>query len=271
MQWPMSDAGRVITGGSVSASSTPAVLTASGTTHTKGSWVELVTSTGYDTNLLWLGSRESTNSNGVDNSLLIDVGVGGSGSEVALISNLMWGHHPGERSLLIPIGIPSGTRISARFQSAVASKTMDFNCLLAGGGGWAGPDCGRRATTYGANTATSSGINSATPGSANTKSAWTQITSSTTNPIKWLIPMAAGPNGVTAFSNLDALIDIGIGGAGSEQVIVADLPYRHTTAEYSRFVQIAVPVNIAAGTRLAVRHAASITTQVPSLAIIGVD
>lgn len=271
MRWPLTDAVRTLAGGFTSATSGVASIVASATPHTKGAWVELVTSTGFDTTLLAILGRESINTNGADTSLLLDIGIGGSGSEIVLVPDIMWGHQAGERCLVLPLGVPAGSRISARTQSAVASQAMQLTCQMSGCGGWTSADCGRRATTYGANAATSSGVNSATPGAANTKSAWTQITASTTNPIRWLSPQAAGPAGVTSMSNMDALIDIGVGGAGSEQVIIPDLSYRHTSSEYCRFPQVAFPVNLPAGVRLAIRHQGSITTQVPSLTILGVD
>lgn len=271
MQWPLQDAGLTQSGAATTASSTPVTVTASATPHTKGSWVELVTTTSFDAGMIWLQCREFINANGVDTSMLLDIGVGASGSEQVIVSNVLIGHHPGSINLPIPVWIPSGSRIAVRVQSATASKATEVACYLTGGGGWSPSDAGGRATTYGANTATSSGTASSTPGAANTKGAWQQVTASTTAPARWLLALAAGPPGVTSMSNCDALVDVGYGGSGSEQALISNLQYRHNSSEAAHMSPVLVPCNIPAGSRLVVRHAGSITSQVPAVVLIGVD
>jgi hypothetical protein len=270
VQWPLSDAGLGQSGGVNLTTSAPNTIAASATPHTMGAWTELIATTGAESSMLWVMSRESIASTGVDTSLLLDIGIGGAGSELILVPSIMWGHNSGERTMLVPIHIPTGSRISARCQAAVISKTIEVTAFVAGGG-LGGGEYGARATAYGVNAATSSGTPLTTPGATNTKAAWTQIVASTTNPIRWLIPMAAPPAGDVALVNNDSLVDIGYGGSGSEQVLIANLPYRHTSAEACRFPQIAVPAFLPAGTRLAARSQGSSTTEVPSITLIGVD
>lgn len=267
--WPLTDAGIAQSGVVNTSASVPITVTASGTTTAKGPWTELVDVVACDTATVVVMSRETIATNGSDTSLLLDLGIGGPGVETPIVSNLMWGHHLGERVLPIPIRVPAGARLCARIQSATSSKTMEVSCVLLGGG--YATDAGSRATTYGINTTTVTGVALSTPGGANTKGAWTEISSGTAAPLRWMIPMAAPPAGITALSNCDGLIDFGYGASGHEQVLVANLPYRHTSGEACRFPPITLPCNLPAGTRLVARHQATVTTHVPAVAVIGVD
>ena len=84
--------------------------------HTKGAWFELVASTSFDWShiLLSLTDRSTTVS-------IIDIGVGSSGNEEVLLQDILIdfagdsGRRDGQQ-VLLPIGIPEGTRISGRSQ-----------------------------------------------------------------------------------------------------------------------------------------------------------
>jgi hypothetical protein len=105
------------------------------------------------------------------------------------------------------------------------------------------------ALDYGSTTASTTGTQVNTSGSNNTKGAWTQITAATTRSHFW------GLICVRAVSGTQFLLDVGIGGAGSEQVIVPNLNIRDSSngdpAMWS------VPLRIPSGTRVAMRAAAA--------------
>jgi hypothetical protein len=115
-----------------------------------------------------------------------------------------------------------------------------------------------RVTDYGTNTADSGAV-SVDPGATiNTKGSWTQIVASTTNPIRML--MVGIGNGANATRTAyDWLLDIGIGGSGSEVVILADQHLEaHTSDDLMSPTFIGpFPCNIPAGTRIAARSQCS--------------
>src|SRR5262249_53937045 len=83
------------------------------------------------------------------------------------------------------------------------------------------------------------------------KGSWSTLISSTSEDVCALL--------ITITSSITArsfLIDIGVGGAGSETVIVPNLPFS-TGDAFSNFWSILVPVSIAAGSRIAVRSEAN--------------
>lgn len=88
------------------------------------------------------------------------------------------------------------------------------------------------------------------PSAYNTKGDWAEIVSS--------LPFTAG----LMLVNINAvsyqkqrLIDIGIGAAGSESVLIGNLLYNHTgNAYYGADAQYIIPITIASGTRVAVRQ-----------------
>lgn len=104
-------------------------------------------------------------------------------------------------------------------------------------------------------------------GGSNAKGSWVQVIASTAGDVIELAVTVIGASSSTANSSM--LLDIGIGAAGSETVLVADIPVGHTTSQgtgIAGFVRI--PAYIPAGTRVAVRMQAnrtSSTVNVPML------
>jgi hypothetical protein len=103
------------------------VIDPGGTGNTKGSWTQVVAATTADIAGIFLamdvGSGGSTS-----NSVAFDVGIGASGSETVIISNV--GMRKGSSGTamfpdffpLIPISIPNGTRLAARAQSSITTS-----------------------------------------------------------------------------------------------------------------------------------------------------
>src|SRR5689334_6522861 len=99
-----------------------------GNSVTKGSWVQLTSATDFDTRWLLLSFIAGS----VDD-MSVDIGVGGSGSEVVKIPDI---HVTNESMspfvLLIPMHIPKSTRLSARIQAGSNGSTLSIQVL--GGG-----------------------------------------------------------------------------------------------------------------------------------------
>lgn len=269
MTWPLIDAGITQTGGVDTSTSLPTTVTGSGTAHTKGAWSELVGSTTHDAWGVVLLAADGPGTSATDTSMLVDLGIGGAGSEAVLVGDLAWGHAGNARSVLLPIHVPAGSRLSARLQGAVISDTLALSCITLGGGGWAPPLVGRQATTYGANAATSGGVALTFAGSANTKGAWTEIVASTTAAMRWMAVCVAGPAGDNNFTAGNGLVDIGVGGAGSEAAVLSNVPYQLTSAELVLGSFVSVSVNIPAGSRLSARFQVSAGNDPVNVVVVG--
>lgn len=274
MTWPAPyDGSRVEPIGAGTSSGT--TITAAGSTNTKGSYTQLIAATADPIDLLLI--TPGAPSAAAD--YLIDIAIGGAGSEQVIISNLLIcsGKASGVSAnmpLLLPLSIPAGTRIAARCQATTASATIAL--MLHGlARGLLDQSGLSRVTTYGANTADSGGTSVDPGASANTKGAWTQIVASTSAQHTALF-VAFGNQVNTVRTSGSWLIDIGIGGAGSEQILIADLFVRGSSSNdtVTTMLTVLLPVAIPAGTRISVRAASDITDATDRLidaAIYGVS
>jgi hypothetical protein len=184
-------------------------VTANSSAHTFGSWTQLVASTTAATSMIQFRSPASTN--GVASGTIIQFGVGAAGSETAIFSAAIGSFASGQQMLTIfvPVGIPAGSRISARVQSVITGgRTVAvsvFSFWQVGNFASA-----TEVDTYGVNTATSRGTNIAA------SSAWTEITSSTTRDYRALVIIPSASNSNMLQENV--IMDLGIGASGSEVV-----------------------------------------------------
>jgi hypothetical protein len=225
--FPLTDNSRIKTVGAVGSTSKGTVVT-SGAANTKGSWVALSTSTPNDADglIILIGSPSAS----VD--YLVDIGVGAAASEIVIIANLtIGGKIPMTRTSypLWPISIPAGTRLSARCQDSTGSSTLSVHAMLVQNGLMTSAPLSR-VVAYGPNTADSGAV-SVDPGATiNTKGAWTQITSSTTSDHTGLI-VGIGNQANTVRTTSDFLLDIGVGAAAAEQVLIPNLRIRQDTTD----------------------------------------
>lgn len=246
--------------GTTSASSFGTQLTASSSTNTKGAYSQLIASTALDTDYLLITIGNASGSGQLD----VDIAVGGSGSEVVILADLgaASGTGPNEIAVYaIPFSVPAGTRISARCQSTVASDKALVGMFIAGGDFQFSPFS--HCDTYGFNSGTSFGTNVDPGGSANTKGSYSQITASTTRDhfgLMWSLD-ADGLQLAAA----ELLVDIAVGAAASEVVILPNIQFEQTAA--SGVGQLSpvtsggvIPVQIPSGTRLSVRAQSTDTT-----------
>ncbi len=109
-------------------------ITAGGSPHTLGLWTTLIPTSsavaaGIYVKVVGVGSS------GTATSMLMDIGIGALGAENVLIPNLLVGYagsalRTGGRTYFFPVAIPSGSHISARCQSLIASDTADVSIWL---------------------------------------------------------------------------------------------------------------------------------------------
>ena len=114
-------------------------------------------------------------------------------------------------------------------------------------------------TPYGADTSDSGGMAVDPGGTVDTKGAYSELAASTTYPIKQLMLVIGGRGNTTQLTQR-VLIDVAIGGAGSEQIVFPDIGYGANVGTDLGIPLVVgpYPVDIPAGTRLAVRAQSSI-------------
>jgi hypothetical protein len=238
--------------GVVSASSTRSTFTAtaSATPHTAGAWVELSASLTEAIDWITFTPTVATSSNAADSSTLLEFGVGGSGSE-SVISTIGVGYMASFRPITVPGHVAAGSRLVVRARSAISSQAVTGYFHLAGGANLGAP------VSVGASTAASRGAVLTAPSSANTKSAWTEITASTSADLRALcISPQGGSSAAIAASN--TLLDIAVGGAGAEVPILEDLfLVSLSTESWQAISPLTAGVSIPAGSRISARYARS--------------
>jgi len=256
----MAGGGVIAAAGQLTASSNGTLVTAAATAHVKGAWSQLVAATGAEAS--WIEVYIGSVATAVD--YLIDIGIGAAASEQVIIPNLVAGSGTGAAGrssrFLLPLNIPAGVRVAARCQATTISSTCRVSAQL-GSGGWPLESGLQRVTDYGTTTATTQGT-TVDPGAvANTKGSWVQLAASTTNPIRALL---FGQSNLvqTARTSCQWLFDLGVGAAASEVVVIPNRTVECVSTEDTIHPQGSgpFPVNIPAGSRLAVRAQCSITT-----------
>lgn len=242
---------------SASTTSSGTVVTASGSTNTKGSFIQLIASTASDAAGIWLCVNNQS-ATGANSTLALDIALGAAASEVVVLANILITAQSAQQGLIeyFPLAIPSGTRVSARIQAKTVSETVCVNIITCDAG-FDSDQALTQYTTYNTNLSGNTTVTNTTdPGtSANTKGVYAQQTSSTTSDIYalWLV-MSNVIGGVTQMS----LVDIAIGAAASEVVIIPNIMVS-VNAGSGVFPGILGPfkVNIPSGTRIATRSQCS--------------
>jgi hypothetical protein len=219
-----------------------------------GTIVQLIASTSFDYDRIIVTYETPTIANAT-----LDILIGSSGHEQLLITlavqSIFSGSiGPSVQSIPLPLAIPKGTRVSARINSAeVVDTVVTVNGMSGGisaGSGYTS------AVTMG--NSSNSGTVIDPGGTQNTLGAWTQIIASTSNSFSALMLMpdnqlntSGGAAGGTSW-----LIDIGVGGSGSEYALVSKLWwFAGASSDYPiyPFSFGPFPCSIPAGTRLSVR------------------
>jgi hypothetical protein len=269
--WALSDAGLNAQGGQILTSSLLTTVTA-GAANALGGWAMLHAGAPFPVSgvVLHLGKAHWAAA-ASNTQALLNLGIGASGQESVIVSDLAFGGALAFSTFHIPINIPIGARIAVQLRSAVASKSTTMGIRLYGGG--LGLEGGHRAITYGAVTASSMGTVITAPTAANTaEGVWVPITTSTTLPIRWLILGLSAPN-TTLATAVEGLLDIGVGAAGSEREIITDLPFSVSANEELNVPRpLTFPVSIPAGARVSARWRGTGTTSAsaPTLTLTGI-
>ena len=253
--FPLYGAGsEILSYGADTATSEGTKVTASVTANTKGAWAELTASTGFDLQG-FLVSFSAEPQTGQPN-LLLDIGVGGGGSEEIIFEDLLLcpsSNYDSDFSKFVyaPVRIGAGIRVAARCQGTVGSEVINIS-LNAVPSAFTSMMPGSNVIAFGANTADSGGISVDPGGTANTKGAWTEIDASTSDNIKGIWITQATVNN-TANRVQRCMYDVAIGGSGSEEIIAENLIYIGSQQETVFSMPVFFPIDVPSGSRLAIR------------------
>ena len=226
-------------------------VTSGSTANTPGAWVEVLASTPMETNWVQILSISGTLLSNNSSAMLMDIGIGPSGSETVVVESLQAGFRGTGRNLLadLPCPVPAGSRVAMRIagESTRTSHVSTWDVLLGVSDIPVVPPI-----TIGANVATSTGTVLDNP-TLGVKGAWVELSAAV--PVD-LMGLHLGPafSGGAAAAISDGLIDIGIGPSGSEAVVVENFLWSSTSSENVTLQPPLVSCQIPAGSRVAARY-----------------
>ncbi len=175
--------------------------------------------------------------------------VGGSGSEQPIVTHLIACNVSLSESYLLPIHIPAGSRLSCKNNDGNSSDVAVrlFDGSFTHTEGYAGAE----AVGYVTN---DKGTALTPPGSADTKSSYIQLVASTSRDYAGFL-VQFDDQAASSFAGEQFHVDIAIGGAGSEQIIIGDIQVHTNSAQGKAFRRIYGPymIPIPSGTRIAAR------------------
>jgi hypothetical protein len=229
------------------------IINSSGSANVKGAYEAVVNATAFPIDWLSVTLLQAT---AAVRDLLLDIAIGGAGSETVIVSNILYSLNTLAKptTYVFPIAIPEGTSIRARCQASAGSTGVEI-FLKGYRGAFPGFAGFGRVETWGADTSDSGGTTVDSGGSIGVKGAYAQLIAATAFDTKWLT-VALGNRANTARTTMVGDVDIAIGPGGSEQVIIPDLRYyAHATDDYLQpGAYYAIPMTIPAGSRVAARH-----------------
>ena len=226
-------------------------------TDAKGAYAQLTAATAFATDAMLV----VINTEAGDGSLkLIDISVGAAGSEVVIAPNLLYSNVSLIQDIglyWLPVHIPAGSRIAARGRSPSANGVArvmvqliatQMGCMTSR----------ERVLSYGISGSDGTSVDPG--GTAHTKGAWVQLTGSTGAAVRALVLGTSHQNNTTRDDAL-WLLDIGVGPAGSENVVAANLMLTAESGSDLVSPPVIGPIflNIPAGARIAARLQSSIT------------
>ncbi|HYD07795.1 MAG TPA: hypothetical protein VEC60_18815 [Reyranella sp.] len=199
----------------------------------------------------------------------LDIATNTGGSDQIVVADWYWStisgfSSGGQVQRYLPVRIPAGATVKARWQSATGSATLSV--MIVGMQGDARQIPGFRAIASLTDFTNSDPSNSVTL-SGTTQTAWTQVIASSGSRVTGVIGNLADL-GTALGTAVHCLIDIGWGGAGSERVLSRSLHMLGSNIGYQQIGPL--PCDFPAGTRFAFRAQCSAAdTNVLGLALNG--
>ena len=237
-------------------------ITASATANTKGSWVDLGSTTSFAYEHITVCLIPGTGS-AVD--LMMDIGISDGANRFVIAADL---HYTSVKSTFahalsigIPLHVPSGTQLSARCAASVGSSDMSVIVSGHSSGLGGAPGFSRCVALF--TPALSRGIAIDPGGTANTKGAWADITTSCPNDISAMFGLVGFNGDVARAAAARSIMDIGVGAAAAEYVLYPNAFMGWSTFWDGPFANVRIPpfaCHVPATTRIAARSACSLTT-----------
>lgn len=230
-----------------------ATATSAGTpAFTKGSWQQLTASTSHDWEAFWVLADSSA-----QGQFTLDIGVGAAGSEQVLANDL-WSAATLQSTWYVPLRVAAGSRVAVRTNASGAFQGFDQGAFICGIPASPTRNYGGCHWQTNLSAATITGT-ACDPGAvALTKGSWNTLISSSSFNASWLgFTVAPNQNGGlsgTTTVNCNYLVDIGIGAAASEKVIVQDWHAFGLVGSGTNLRPVVwFPADIAAGSRISAR------------------
>ncbi len=243
-------------------------VTSAASANTKGAWVELVAATTHDAGwiVVTLAPISAVR-------WLVDIGVGASTAEKIILPDL-YTDSPGSlnqfavRSYAFPVSVAKGSRLSARCSAGAASVSIRVGMQLVAPTFLMG-SLGGNAEACGITLATTR-LTAIDPGAvAHTDSAAVQLIAATTFAYRWVIVTIGKGASAIATAGQVGLLDILIGAAGVEKVLIPDLYYATPIAVDRSSTVYHLPVPVPSGSRLSARVRSAITTATDRIVDVG--
>jgi len=232
-------------------------ITSSASTNTKGSYAEIVASTGFACNSLYVAVPTTAPDN---QYYLLDIATGAAAAETVVIQDMILNglnntSADGGSLTFYPLAIAASTRISGRCQCSVASQTLGVAVTLVAAGDT--PGCASFVAN-GAATGTSQGTTIDPGAVADTKGAYSVLTASLAAVAQYMTLMFT-PNANSVPNNFIWAVDLATGAAASEVILIPDMRIRAATTTPTKLTGYLYhfPTYIAASTRLAMRASCS--------------
>lgn len=266
--------------GANTAASTGTAIAANATPGSDGAWTQISAAIAND----WYAfTLFLTDGGTIDDVLLVDVAIGGAGSEFIILADLPVTQQNsvgrlGRVVTWFPLYIAKGNRVSARVHRAIKANSFTEIMLIGDTANTRHLPPYQRATTYGTVLASARGT-SIDPGAvANTQGANTEIVASTTNPILslYVFPNRTGITAVTVLST--SMLELFVGAGGSEVSLMPEFrsAYWEQTGDFGTPMGALgpVPVNLPAGTRISAKTRSSnatATERLQQVTLVGLD
>lgn len=229
-----------------------------GAANAKGAYIQLLAATAFPYTSVTL---QGVASGGGGQTYLIDLAVGGAGSEQVIVPNVLLDSarsiFSAALNITIPVAIPAGVRVSARVQEAggAGTRTVEVTLIGRNGGVNAPPAAIGDAVNYGADTVNTNGVLVDSGATLNVYGSWTDITASTSRAHNGL-QIVLGTNKQTGvLVDSQYYFQLGIGGTGN--AVAANLGefLSATDSAINRMLIADALFNqqIPAGTRVAMR------------------
>lgn len=209
----------------------------------EGPWIEMISAASFAST--WMVIQVS--SDGTNAGSQFDIGIGGAGSEVEVITDQQFhGRNQSGGSgrgniYSFPMTIPQGTRISMRFK-ANETSTGAMKCTLTINNFTLGLSVPTAAQSSGAVVVSSGGLNA--------YGNWVELIPALNTQIGWMVMSVFGLNGVD-----EAEFDLGVGSGGNEVSVMENIGWFKTfnTQGVTFSMGAYFPIEIAINVRLAIR------------------